>query len=158
MELDHTEKVDGIIKKYEGRKEAIIAILQDIQGELKWLPESALKLVSKRLKIPLNKIYGIATFYKAFSLKPKGKHTITVCMGTACHVRGAPKILDELKRILNIEEGGTTEDRMFTLETVNCLGACALGPIVVADSEYIGHMNKSKIDELMKKLKKGEEE
>ena len=110
--------------------------MQLINEEYHYLPKNVLNYVSQELKIPFSQVYQVATFYTAFSLKPRGKHTIKVCMGTACHVRGSPRILDEIKRHLKIESGETTEDSLFTLETVNCLGACAIGPVVVIDDKY----------------------
>lgn len=147
-------QVSEIIKKYRARKGALISILQDIQTEYNWLSKETITEVSKKLGIPLINIYEVASFYKAFSLKPRGEHIITVCMGTACHVRGAPRILDELSRELNIEPGETTEDMQFTLETVNCLGCCAIGPVVVIDGEYHGGMNPTKATRLLKRYKK----
>ncbi|MEW6457016.1 MAG: NADH-quinone oxidoreductase subunit NuoE [Acidobacteriota bacterium] len=151
------EKIDPILDKYGKRKDALIAILQDVQSEFNWLPQEALDYLSKKLGIFLSNIFSIATFYTSFRLKPRGKHSVTVCLGTACHVRGAPHILEELERKLNIKEGETTEDNMFTLESVNCLGACALGPIVVVDDEYFGQMNKTKIDDLTENLRNKKE-
>lgn len=135
MEAVNT-KVMTILDKYHLEKKSLIPILQDIQAEYNYLPQEALRLVSQRLQIPLIDIIGVATFYRAFSLKPRGKHVVTVCLGTACHVRGGPKILDEFKRILNIGAGETSPDQQFTLETVNCLGCCAIGPVVVVDGDY----------------------
>lgn len=129
-------KVATILDKYHPEKKSLIPILQDIQAEYNYLPQEALKLVSRALGIPLIEIVAVATFYRAFSLKPRGKHIVTVCLGTACHVRGGPKIFDEFKRILNIGAGETSPDRQFTLETVNCLGCCAIGPVVVVDGDY----------------------
>ncbi|MCP2598368.1 NAD(P)H-dependent oxidoreductase subunit E [Candidatus Aminicenantes bacterium AC-335-L06] len=131
-------------------------MLQDVNEEFRYLPEDILKFISIKFGIPLSEIYNMATFYKAFSLKPRGKHVISVCLGTACHVRGAPRILEEIKRILNIKEGETTEDRLFTLETVNCLGACALGPIVVVDNKYHGQMTIRKTSKLIERIKETE--
>ncbi len=156
MGLDYSQIVNGIIEKYNGRKEAIIPILQDVQSELRWLPPEAISLISKRLKISESNIYSIATFYKSFYLKPRGEHVVTVCMGTACHVRGAPKILEEFERKLNIKEGETTKDHKVTLECVNCVGACALGPIVIVNEEYHGQMTKVKVENILENiLKKG---
>jgi NADH-quinone oxidoreductase subunit E len=149
-------KVESLLKKHNYERKALISILQEIQGEYNYLPREALISVSKALNIPLIDIIGVATFYKAFCLKPRGKHIITVCMGTACHVRGAPRILEELERKLNIKEGETSNDKLFTLETVNCLGACALGPIVVTDGNYYGQMTVRKTDKLIERLKKEE--
>jgi NADH-quinone oxidoreductase subunit E len=145
-------KVQSLIEKYNADKKALIAILQDIQDEYNYLPQASLRIVAETLAIPLIDVIGVATFYRAFSLKPRGKHLVTVCLGTACHVRGAPKILDEFKKKLSIQVGETTEDNLFTLETVNCLGACALGPIAVIDDNYFGQMKISKVDKLIKKF------
>ncbi len=132
-----------IIEKYKDSRGSIIAILEDIQAEYNYLPKSALVLAAKHTGHALVDIYGVATFYTCFSLEPRGKHLCSVCMGTACHVRGAPRVLDEFTKKLAIEPGQTTEDGEFSLTTVNCLGACALGPVAVIDGEY--HRNvKSK--------------
>ena len=124
-------------------------ILQDVQSRFQYLPEAALRRISTRLELSFAEIYGTASFYKAFSLEPRGQHIIQVCMGTACHVRGAQRILEEFERLLSIEAGQTTEDRLFTLETVNCLGACALGPIVTVDQEYHGNMTPGGVAKLI---------
>lgn len=143
----------SIIKRHSLEKKALIPILQDIQAEYNYLPREALFLVSDTLRIPLIDIISMASFYNVFSLTPRGKHVITICMGTACHVRSSPMILDEFKRKLNTKEGETTPDNLFTLETVNCLGACALGPIVVIDGEYFGQMKIRRVDKLIKKYR-----
>ncbi len=143
--------LNAIIKKYDGKKEFLICILQDIQNVFEYLPRKALIHVSEKLDIPLIQVYGVATFFKAFSLIPRGGHTCTVCLGTACHVRGAEKVLDKVKRSLDIDVGETTKDMQFSLKTVNCLGACALGPMVVVDDDYHGHMNQSKVDDVLNK-------
>jgi NADH-quinone oxidoreductase subunit E len=148
------DQVEHVIGSNGHSADALISILQDIQAEYHYLPEEALRLVAKRLNLPLIQVYGVATFFKAFSLKPQGKYKCSVCLGTACHVRGAQAILDELERQLNIKSGETTEDMQFTLESVNCLGACALGPVVVMDGEYHGQMNVSKVKKLITKYKK----
>jgi len=145
------KKVSEIISKYGNSRDSLISILQDIQSEYHYLPEDALRAVASQLGLPLIQVYSVATFFKAFTLKPRGKHMVTVCLGTACHVRGAPAVLDEIKRQLGIEPGDTTEDMRFTLETVNCLGACALGPIVVVDGKYHGQMGPGKIKKILKK-------
>jgi len=129
----------------------LVSILQDIQAENRYLPEDALVEVSQGLGIPLSQIYSIATFFRAFSLKPMGHHLVNVCLGTACHVRGAIRILEKIERELGIKPGETTKDLNFTLETVNCVGACALGPIVIADGEYNGQMTSEKVDNVLKK-------
>ena len=143
--------IDKIIKNYGRRKEFLICILQDIQAKYGYLPRDALEKVAIKLDIPLMQIYSVATFFKAFSLEPRGKHLINVCLGTACHVRGADRVSDKIKRDLEIEAGETTQDRKFTLETVNCLGACALGPIMVLDGKYHGQMTAAKVDQILKK-------
>ena len=137
--------------KYGGNHDSVISILRDIQSEYHYLPEHALRAVASQLGLPLIQICGVATFFKAFSLKPRGEHTVTVCLGTACHVRGAPAVLDEVKRQLGTEPGNTTDDMRFTLETVNCLGACALGPILVIDGKYHGQMSPRKAKKILKK-------
>jgi NADH-quinone oxidoreductase subunit E len=146
--MDTKDKVDAIIEKYKRDKGFLVSILQDIQAEYNYLPKEALFDVSDSLGIPVSQVYGVATFYRAFSLILRGRHLIQVCLGTACHVRGAPKVLEAIERKLKIKAGETTADKEYTLTTVNCLGACALGPVVVIDQEYHGQMNQSKSDKL----------
>jgi NADH:ubiquinone oxidoreductase subunit E len=146
--------IEEIVEKNGKKKASLIPVLQDVQDKYNYLPEDALRIVSELLCIPLVEVYCLATFYKSFSLTPRGKHLINVCLGTACHVRGAPRILEEVKRRLGIAEGETTEDKEYTLETVNCLGACALGPVVVVDDVYHGQMTIRKVSSLLKKLRK----
>lgn len=141
--------IKDIIAKYGAEPSQIIAMLQDLQAAKRYLPEEDLRQLAVALEIPLAKVYRVATFFKAFSLEPKGEHIINVCMGTACHVRGASRILDELERQLQIANGETTADQKFSLETVNCLGACALGPVVVVDQEYHGDMTPGQVGKLM---------
>jgi NADH:ubiquinone oxidoreductase subunit E len=150
-------KIVAFVEKHKGAKNALIAILQDIQAEYKYLPRESLYLVSRRLAIPLIDVVGVATFYRAFSLTPRGRHVITVCMGTACHVRGGPKILEEFERRLTIKAGDTTPDGLFTLETVACLGCCAIGPVVVVDGDYHAQTTIRKVDGIIKQYsrKKG---
>ncbi|MBM3295964.1 MAG: NADH-quinone oxidoreductase subunit NuoE [Candidatus Aminicenantes bacterium] len=148
------DKVQAIIAKHRGRKNNLMAILQDIQAEFRYLPQDCLRAVSETLDIPLVDIVGVATFYRAFSLKPRGKHTCTVCQGTACHVRGAPRILDEFEARLKVKAGQTTEDKSFTLETVACLGCCAIGPVVVVDNDYHAHTTVRKVGAVLKKYRK----
>ena len=131
----------------------LIHMLHDTQEKFGYVPAQSISQISRELKISESEIFGVLTFYKAFALKPRGKHLITICLGTACHVRGAPMILDEFERKLGIEAGETTEDNLFTLETVNCVGACALGPIAIADGDYHGQMKTREVDEIIKKLK-----
>lgn len=146
--------VEEIIKRHGGNHDSVIAILQDVQSQYHYLPEAALRMVAEHLQLPLIQVYGVATFFKAFSLKPRGEHLIRICVGTACHVRGAQSVLDEVKRQLGIGTGETTEDMRFTLETVNCLGACALGPVMVVDDEYYGEMSPKKVKEIISDYKK----
>lgn len=146
-------ELETIIERYERKESALLAILQDIQTKEKYLPREALEYVGERLGIPINKIYRIATFYRALSLMPRGKHEICVCMGTACHVRGAQRLVDQLKLELGIRPGETTKDQQFTLETVNCLGVCASGPVISIDGQYFGKMSPSKIEGTLKKFR-----
>jgi NADH-quinone oxidoreductase subunit E len=149
----YTEKVDSLIDSYVDKKELLISLLQDIQAEFNYLPRDALVRVSQKLDIPLSQVFSVATFFRAFTLKPRGRHLVTACLGTACHVRGAQRIVDKLERDHNLKPGGTTEDSRFTLETVNCLGCCALGPVVVVDGKYEGQMNPDKLDRVLKRYK-----
>ena len=153
MAVDKT-KIQSFIDKHQGRKNALVAILQDIQTEYNYLPEESLRLVAGQLQVPLIDVVGVATFYRAFSLTPRGKHTCTVCQGTACHVRGGPKILDEFQRQLHIKPGQTTPDGQFSLETVACLGCCAIGPVVVVDKEYHSHTSVRQVGPILKKRRK----
>ncbi len=151
MEKDiDLSKIDSIIENYNFDKELLISILQDIQAEYNYLPQQALCHVSEKLNLSLTQIYGVATFFKAFSLTPKGEHIVNLCMGTACHVRGSEDLLRRVEQELEISSGETTPDMKFSLETVNCLGACALGPIMVVDGEYYGNMNPSKVSNVLK--------
>lgn len=149
------EFVSDIIDKHDGRRGGLIAILQDIQARCGYLPADALKAVAERTRRPLVDVYGVATFYHAFSLKPRGKHVCSVCLGTACHVRGGPVIVEEFGRDLGVRPGETTADRQFTLETVNCLGACALGPIVVVDGHYFSNVSPVGVKEIVEKARTG---
>jgi NADH-quinone oxidoreductase subunit E len=149
MDFEPSELVETIEKN--GKGNSLIAVLEEIQAQYRYLPREAMILVSEKTGVPLSQVYSVATFYHAFSLVPRGKHTICVCTGTACHVRGAVQVLDRLETGLGIGPGGTTRDRQFTLETVNCLGCCALGPVVVLDDEYEGQMTTKKVDKLLKR-------
>jgi NADH:ubiquinone oxidoreductase subunit E len=144
LDIDAT-KVQSVIDKHQGLKKNLIAILLDVQETFNYLPPDALRHVARALGMPLIDVVGVATFYRAFSLKPRGKHTCFVCLGTACHVRGGQKILDEVERKLDVTAGENTKDGLFTLETVACLGCCAIGPVVVVDGEYYGHATVRKI-------------
>lgn len=145
--------VSGIVTHYEAKPTALIMVLQDVQKQFRYLPVEALKLVAQKMNLPIAQIYGVATFYKAFSLKPKGKHHICVCTGTACHVRQAPVIVDNLERSLGIKPGETTRDGEISFETVNCLGACALGPLVTVDDDYHGNMTVAKLNKVLDELR-----
>jgi NADH-quinone oxidoreductase subunit E len=151
MQVDLNE-VCRIIENHGYQRTSLIGILQDIQAKMNYLPRKALVQVAKSLDIPITSIYEVATFYKAFSLEPKGKHTIQVCLGTACHVRGGARVLDYLENRLEVKSGGTTRDLVFTLESVNCMGACALGPMMVIDRKYYGKINTSKVESILKKF------
>lgn len=147
-------KVDSIIDRYRAEPGSLTSILQDVQAEYNYLPKPALIKVSERVGLPLSQAYSLATFYKAFSLEPRGRHLISVCLGTACHVRGGVRIKEKIERDLKVHAGQTTKDKMFTLQTVNCLGCCALGPIVVIDGQYHGQATQPKVGSILKKYKK----
>lgn len=147
MEL---EKVDEIVERNDAAPSMLIAMLQEIQSEYNYLPKDALKRLAGRLEVPLSRVYSVANFYKAFSLVPRGRHLVQTCLGTACHVRGADKVLEQLQRTLDVKPGGTTGDQEFSLEAVHCLGACALGPVVVIDGEYHGKMTVGKVESMLK--------
>ena len=143
-------KIDKIMDKYPSDASSLIQILLDIQSENRWLPKKVLKKVSKKLNVPLNRIQHIITFYKAFSAVPKGRHEIHVCTGTACHVRGATRVLNTVEDHTGIKPGETDQDLKFSLETVSCVGCCALGPVMVIDGEYHGNMAPAKTEDVLK--------
>jgi len=142
-------QIGSILNNYQSDKNLLVSILQDIQAEYNYLPREALTQISQDLGVPLSQVYSVATFFKAFSLKPRGCHIINVCLGTACHVRGATRVLETIERELGIKPGDTTKDLKYTLETVNCVGACALGPIVIVDGKYSGQMKADKVKPLL---------
>jgi len=144
-----------IIESHNGELGGLITILEEIQAEYGYLPEKSLRIVSDETGRSMVDVYSVATFYRSFSLKPRGKHLIFACLGTACHVRGAPRVVEEFERQLEIKAGETTADREFTLETVNCLGACALGPVVVIDGHYFSQVRKSRISQLLDDARNG---
>jgi len=149
--------VRRVVGKYGGQKRAVIQILQDLQEEFRWLAPETLEMTARELGVPLAHVFSVATFYKSFSLEPRGRHLCTVCMGTACHVRGGAAILEHFERKLGIRAGETSSDREYTLERVNCLGACALAPLVVVDGRYHGQMTEAKSNAALKPVLGGGE-
>lgn len=143
-------KIEKIIDKYPNDPSSLIQVLIDIQSELRWLPREALELVSKKLDVPMNRIQHIITFYKAFSIVPKGRHEIHVCTGTACHVRGATRVLKAVEEHTGITPGETDQELKFSLDTVSCVGCCALGPVMVVNDEFHGNMGSAKAEEVLK--------
>lgn len=150
------QSIDQLVEHYGAEQRALIPLLLQIQAEHNYLPRELLEQLADRMKLPRIQVFQVASFYKAFSLKPRGKHILTVCLGTACHVRGGARLLEHLERMLKVKAGETTEDKRFTLEAVNCLGCCALGPVVVLDGVYSGQMDVPKVDRLLKKLERSE--
>jgi len=149
------ETVVSIVERHEGNCGSLISILEDMQAKYGYLPREGLEIVAEETGRSLTDIYGVATFYRAFSLVPRGKHLISVCLGTACHVRGGPAVAKEIERVLGIKAGQTTKDREFTLETVNCLGACAIGPVMVADGRYYSKVKTSIVKDILEEVKAG---
>jgi NADH-quinone oxidoreductase subunit E len=147
------QPVQKILSRYPHDATSLIQVLQDVQLAYNYLPETALKLVSNTLSVPFSKVYSVATFYKAFSLTPKGKKVIRVCMGTACHIRGAKLLMDELERRLKIQAGETTPDAAYTLESVNCVGACAMAPVIMADETYHSNVQPDMIRKILDEKK-----
>jgi NADH:ubiquinone oxidoreductase subunit E len=145
------ENIEVIIQKHQGRPSALIPILLDIQHECRYLPEDALVLVSQKLSVPLSQIYSLATFYKAFSLKPRGKHSISVCLGTACHVQGSTLIIEKVERDLDVKRGDTTKDLNFDVEEVHCVGCCGLAPVMTVDRDLYGKVTLTKVNSILKK-------
>jgi len=143
-------KVDEIIGRYPAQPGVLIQLLLDVQSEFNWIPKEAILSISARLQIPISQVYRVASFYKAMSLTPRGKHVVSVCLGTACHVRGGPRIMDKVEESLGIKAGKTTQDMKFTLERVNCLGCCAMGPVIVVDKDYHGKVAPAKVKEVLK--------
>jgi NADH:ubiquinone oxidoreductase subunit E len=148
MDFDPS-KVDSIIDQFKAEVGQLIGILQDIQAHYNYLPKETLVRVSERLGIPLSQVFSVATFFRAFSLRPRGRHLLNVCLGTACHVRGGMRILEKLERDLGIKAGDTTDDLRFTVDTVRCLGCCSLGPVVVIDEDTYGRLNQEKVSKLL---------
>lgn len=149
-------ELKSLLQEFGAEQKELIHILHRVQLEFGYIPPQAIKEISRRLGISEGEIFGVLTFYKAFTLEPRGKHTVTVCMGTACHVRGGPHIVEEFERKLGINAGETTPDREFSLETVNCLGCCAIGPVVVMDGRYFSHVTIQKIKNILKESETSE--
>ena len=146
---EQVAELDKIIMKHKGKPGGLIPVLEEAQVALEYLPMSVQKKIAKELNLPLSRVYGVVTFYSFFTMTPRGKHCVRVCLGTACYVRGGKAIKETLEKEFGIKEGETTPDRMFTLETIRCLGACGLGPVVVVDEEVHGRMKPSKIKEML---------
>ncbi len=152
------QKVEEILKKHEYKKENLIRILLDVQKQYRYLPEDVINYIGVALQLPPAKIYGVGTFYAQFSLKPKGKYTILLCDGTACHMEGSISLLKAIEEELNIKPGEVTKDLVFSVDQVGCLGACALAPAMVINEEVYGNLTPEKVKEIIKKLKEGEKD
>lgn len=154
--MENEKRIEEIVFGYPAEKRFSLAIMQDIQREFNYIPRRAMEVISEYLSVPLSKLYGMATFYKALSLKPKGKYVIRVCDGTACHIRSSAVIVSELEKLLGIEAGEITPDGLFSIETVNCVGACALAPVMVINGEYYGKLTPQDIAGIIERYKGGE--
>lgn len=153
MDAIELDKVNQIIDSYGEEMGSLIQILLDVQKQYNWLSPETVRLVSDRLDIPITQVYRVASFFKALSLTPRGKHIVKACLGTACHVRGGVGIMDRLSQVMGIEDGETTGDMKFSLEKVNCLGCCALGPVITVDDEYHGKMSPEKVSKVLENYK-----
>jgi NADH-quinone oxidoreductase subunit E len=151
MELN---KVDKIIDAHGAKYASLVSIMQDVQDEATYLPRAAVERISERLDVPLAQVYRLATFFESFHLEPRGEHICTVCVGTSCHVRGAPKLVKQLEQDLKIPSGGTTKDNKFTIEEVHCVGACAVGPLVIVDDQVQGKMTGDKLHKVIETIGK----
>ncbi len=153
MESDHDVdlmRVDTLIEeKYQNNPEALVMVLQDVSAEYNYLPQEALRYVAEKLDIPLSKVYSVATFYTAFHLEPRGRHIVSQCLGTACHVRGAVKIKDRISNLLTVKAGETTEDMRYTFESVRCLGCCGLGPVVKVDEDVYSNVETDQLEGIL---------
>ena len=154
---EETRLVETIVDNYDGDEGMLIPMMQDIQSECGYLPADGLRSLSKRLAMPLSRIYAVATFYSSFRLAPKGAHEVTLCMGTVCYLKGAPDILDAISREFRVEAGGTTADRLFSLQGVNCVGACALAPVMVVDGKYYDGVTPTSAIEVLQGLAPAQE-
>ena len=150
---EYQDKVTEIMERHPGEREVLLPLLEDINVEFRYLPQNVLEYISFKLDIPLSHIYNLATFYNAFSLTPRGKYVISICLGTACHVQGAPRILERLEEELGIKAGGTTEDFQFSLEAVRCLGCCGLAPVFTVNGDLYGKVTQSKVSKIIKKYR-----
>jgi NADH:ubiquinone oxidoreductase subunit E len=150
---EQLDKLNKIIEKHKGKPGGLIPVLEEAQVSLEYLPMSVQKKIAKDLNLPLSRVYGVVTFYSFFTMTPRGKHTVRVCLGTACYVRGGKAIAETLQKEFGINDGETTPDRMFTLETIRCLGACGLGPVVVVNEDVHGRMKPSKVKEILAQYK-----
>ncbi|MFQ5484361.1 MAG: NAD(P)H-dependent oxidoreductase subunit E [Desulfobacterales bacterium] len=146
---DQVAELDEIIQKHKAEPGALIPVLEEAQRILEYLPVSVQKRVARGLNLPFNRVYGVVTFYSFFTMTPRGKHTIRVCLGTACYVRGGKRIAETVKKEFDVDEGETTKDRMFTFETVRCLGSCGLGPVAVVDDDIHGRVKPAKLKSLV---------
>ncbi|KPJ61215.1 MAG: hypothetical protein AMJ46_02610 [Latescibacteria bacterium DG_63] len=153
MYLDF-EKLETILKEHKPAPESLISILEDVQDQFRFLPHEALVLIGSRIGVPASQVYSVATFYNAFSLVPKGRHLVSVCLGTACHVRGASEILAYLRKQMRADSSGTTEDLEFTIEDVRCLGCCSIAPVVKVDDEVYGHTTPQKALKVLEEYRK----
>jgi NADH-quinone oxidoreductase subunit E len=147
------ERLDNILTHHRPAPESLIAILEDVQDEFRFLPEEAMVLIGSRIGVPASRVFSVATFYNAFSLIPKGKHVVSVCLGTACHVRGAGEIFGHLRKRTNADSSGTTDDLLFTIEEVRCLGCCSIAPVLKVDDEVYGHTSQDKALQTLDKYK-----
>lgn len=144
-----SDKIDTIIAKYEGKSGVLIQLLLELQRELNWIPPEAVKKINEKLGIPVSEIYRVASFYTALSLEPRGKYLVRVCAGTACYIRGGQRVLDAAEKAIGIKAGETSNDLTFSLETVNCLGCCALGPVVEINGKYYGNITPKRLEEII---------
>lgn len=152
------QKFEAILSRYDAAGANLIPVLQDIQDAYNYLPKEELQVVASRLQVPLTQVYSVATFFKMFSLEPKGRHQIRVCLGTACHLRGGQRLVETVSRRLSVEVGHTTEDLQFSLETVGCLGSCAQAPLMMIDDKYFGRMAVDKVPKIMRPYRKTEQD
>ena len=149
-----TERLESILSRYDGDPPDLIPVLQEIQDSYSYLPKDEMKVVAERLQVPLTKVFSVATFYKMFSLVPKGRHQLKVCLGTTCHLKGGPRLVDSVSNRLGVEVGYTTKDMQFSLETVGCLGSCAQAPVMMIGDQYFARVTVDKVPKILKKYQK----